>query len=549
MNYMFEPGLIHIAGAAAATVPVGYALAWLLDKLILKWAVEDRLAGIALGCAIAFVLMMAGSTAFLTWYAGSNPFEYGPIVIPPIGYAISFIVGLAAVGAIRTILYGHAYQEGDEEMVFDPDIHDHTQYDEEVVAWDEKHRHKNYLRRHWAGHLSLPISYWVNGALLSALILAAVEYLIARLAHEGGSLKGIAIVALVYLAFSALLWVWSSVGTWRSAYWHRRRGGTPGWGFAARTMIVISLAVTLVRSGDLALAAAELGTLARGRDSLGEIAAVTPVQDGRVLLVKGNLAAGTAARFEEVLSDNPRVREVLLSSHGGRMLEAERIAGLIRSRGFDTRVEDHCMSACTTLLLAGRVRTAPEAARIGFHQPSFPGLSAYALQDAVEKTRADYLAAGVDQGFVWRALATPAESMWFPPPDLLVEAKVLTGSAVMVATADGGSRRETLAEMRLRRDMSTQAAEINASGPTRLGPMTILQRATASGTRLTYHYRLETEDVFSSEGRRQLARNLRSDACSSVHMALAIREGGTFVHSYSNSRGRQVAEVTINKCP
>jgi hypothetical protein len=547
MNYLYAPELIHMAAAAAATIPVGYALGWGMDALFLKRLIDDRIAGIALGCALAFLLLMGSATAFLTWYAGSNPFEYGPIVIPPIGYAISFILGLAALGAIRTIRYGRDYEEGDEALVFDADIYDQAQYDEEVLAWDERNRGRNYFQRHWAGHLSLPVSYWVNGAILSALILAAVEYLTRRMADTGGSLRGIAIIALVYLGFSALLWVWSSVGIWRSAYWHRRRGGTPGWGLAARTALLLGLAVTLLRSGDLALQAAELGTLARGRDSIGEIARMTVSKDGRQLLVQGNLAAGAAERFERVLGGSPGVKEVVLTSPGGRMLEAERMAALIRGKGLDTRVADHCMSACTSLLIAGRTRTAPETARIGFHQPSFPGLTSYALGDAVERTRTEYLAAGLDERFVWRALATPARSMWFPSPDALIEAKVLTGSDVFV-TDEGGIRRETLQEMRLRRNMQAAAARMNASAPVRLDSLSTLERTSASGTTLTQHIRVEIDRVDVAASRRQLTQDFRRQLCSDVETALALREGGRFVYSYSDRTGKRLLEIAVTDC-
>lgn len=548
-DFFYSPDMIHIAGAAVAAIPVGYALSWAMDKALLKRLVDDRIAGIALGCALAFLLMMLAGTALLTWGAGSNPFRSGPIVIPPIGFAIAFILGLAIVGAIRMILFGRDYEEGEEEIVFDHDIYDQAQYDEEVLAWDEKNRGRNYFRRHWAGHLSLPVSYWVNGALLSALILAAVEYLTDRLANSGGSLTGLATIALAYLCFSALLWVWSSVGIWRSAYWHRRRGGMPGWGLAARTLVVLSLALTLYRSGDLALQAAELGTLARGRDSIGDIAAMEVSKDGRELFVRGNLANGAAARFEELLGRSPAVRTVVLSSPGGRGLEATRMAAAIRRRGLDTRVADHCASACTSLLLAGRTRTAPEGARIGFHQPSFPGMNPYELRDAVETMRAEYLAAGVDPNFVWRALATPAERVWVPSPEELVAAKVLTASDIFVTGEDGVRRRETLAEMRVRRRMKAAADQLNARTPIRIGRMAVLEGASATGLTLTRRIMIEIDEVDVGGSRGPLTAEIRQQVCSDVDEALAIRDGGRMVFSYGNRRGRRLFDITVSKCP
>jgi hypothetical protein len=547
-GYLYSPDLIHMASAAAATIPVGYALTWTMDKAFLRRFVDDRIAGIALGCAIAFLLMMLAGTALLTWGVGSNPFRGGPVVVPPIGFAIAFILGLAAVGAIRTVLYGREYEEGDEELVFDADIYDRAQYDEEVIAWDEKNRGRNYLARHWAGHLPLPVAYWVNGALLSALILAAIEYLGSRMADSGGSLRFLAILALVYLAASGLLWVWSSVGVWRSAYWHHRRGGTHGWGLAARTAVVLGFILTLFRSGDLALQATELGILAQGRDSIGEIARMTVSKDGLQLRLDGNLASGAAARFESVLRQSPSVKAVILTSPGGRMLEAQRMAALIRARGLDTRVEGHCMSACTSLLLAGRTRTAPETARIGFHQPSFPGFNAYELRDGIEEIRAEYLAAGVDERFVQRALATPAQAMWVPTPDVLVEAKVLTGSDMFVTEAGGARRGETLGEMRVRRQMQAAVAQINARGPVKVNQFTTMERASLSGTTLTEHYRIETDRLDVAGSRANLSRSYRKEICSSVETALMVREGGRFVLSYKDGRGRPVFDVTVDKC-
>src|SRR5829696_4169233 len=160
MTYILAPEWSHLAGATAVAFVLGYLLCWGMDKLFLKRLVDDRIAGITLGCGLAFLLIMAIATVVLTWIVRSDPYIAGsPIVIPPFAYAVSFIFGLAAVAVIRTIRYGREYEEGDDQLVFDEDLYDQAQYDEEVLAWDSKHGHKNYFRRHWAGHLSLPLSY------------------------------------------------------------------------------------------------------------------------------------------------------------------------------------------------------------------------------------------------------------------------------------------------------------------------------------------------------------------------------------------------------
>jgi len=547
MSYILAPEWSHMAAAAVGAFVLGWLLCWAMDKLFLKELVDDRIAGIALSCCVAFVVIMVWATVGLTWLAWSDPFIAGrPIVIPPFPYAVSLIFGLALVGIVRTILYGREYEEGDEELVFDPDIYDQAQYDEEVLAWDERHRHKNYFRRHWAGHLSLPVSFWINSALLSALIAAAVEFAGDRIRDNGGTLRGLAIIAIAYFVLYVLFWIWSSVGIWRSAYWHRRRGGTPGWGLAARIFVVLSAVAILGRSADIAFRARELGTLAAGSDSIGPVAEMKVSADGRDLSVRGHLAAGTAERFRALLDSGPAVRRVVLSSQGGRDFEAERMAALIRKRGLDTRVEDVCLSACAHLLIAGRERTAPEQARIGFHWPTFP--TGEGMSEGIERARANYLAAGVKRDFIDRALATPSQNMWFPSPEELVEANVLTGSDVF-ATKGGVRRRENAVEMRLRRNLAATAEQINATLPRRLDSVTTMVRVSASGTTLTHHYRIDADRIDAAGTQRGLGRQLRREICSSVEMAVAIRQGARFVHSYSDRRGRHAADIVIEECP
>jgi hypothetical protein len=536
-----------VAGLLA--VLVGYSLSATMDKLFLKRLVPDRISAIALSCACAFVLMMAGATFFLTKV---THIESGPIIVPPLGYAVSFVIGLAAVGIIRIRGYADEYARNDDEIVFDPDYNDLSRYDAEILAFEERHGAKNYLRRHWAGCLPLTVSYWVNGTLLWILLVIAAEFLIGRMRSGGGSLRLLAAAGLIYLATSLLFWLWSSVGIWRSAYWHRRRGGSAGWGVAARTLVLLAAVATVFRSGDIALQAAELGNLAAGKDSVGEIAEMTASRDGRELFVRGSIASGSADRLRTLLESSPKAQAVVLNSPGGRLLEAERMAAMIRQRGLDTRVEDYCMSACTDLLLAGRERTAPEEARIGFHQPSFPGVTAGELRAETEEWRARYLAAGVDGGFVARALLTPAEDMWYPRQETLLEAHVLTGSELVVTGAtegEAGRRAEASRKARVARELEGFAAQINRAAPLRVDAVTTLDRASASGVTLTNVFSVRSVRADLSRARSKMLRVATWQACRNPQMASAIRNGATLVYSYRRSTGDRIFDVAVDRCP
>src|SRR4051812_1321433 len=118
MQYILAPEWSHIAAATAAAFVLGYLLCWGMDKLFLKELVDDRIAGIALSCCLAFLVIMFWATVALTWIVRSDPLIVtGSIVIPPFPYALSLIGGLAAVGVVRTILYGREYERSDEQLV------------------------------------------------------------------------------------------------------------------------------------------------------------------------------------------------------------------------------------------------------------------------------------------------------------------------------------------------------------------------------------------------------------------------------------------------
>ena len=70
--------------------------------------------------------------------------------------------------------------------------------------------------------------------------------------------------------------------------------------------------------------------------------------------------------------------------------------------------------------LGGKIRVLSATAKLGFHQPAFPVFTESHFRPEVEKHRALYLAAGVRQDFIDRALSTPNATLWTPShPDLL----------------------------------------------------------------------------------------------------------------------------------
>lgn len=143
----------------------------------------------------------------------------------------------------------------------------------------------------------------------------------------------------------------------------------------------------------------------------------------------------------------------MLNSNGGRLLEAEQLAHLVQKRNLNTYVEDECSSACTYIFLAGKDRAATPNARIGFHQPSFPGLDPETQRAMTQDMMNFYNNAGVTLDFIARIRKTPPEDMWYPTRDELIASNVITrvslgGEGAKISALEMRSKQELLLLMR-----------------------------------------------------------------------------------------------------
>jgi hypothetical protein len=291
---------------------------------------------------------------------------------------------------------------------------------------DPAEREGNYLVRHWRGALSLPKAYWLNGVLAGAVVTFAAPPLVDSLHEAVGSLRISAILWFVFIAFFLTFWTWTQVGIWRSAGYHADRGGHEAWGIIARVLVGLSAAGLALQVYNLTLQGVEFGSLAFGTDPLGDDARIDLSRDGRTVAVTGNLTAGTADRLAAVAITAPNLAVIALDSPGGRMFEGQLIARLIHDRGLDTLVENHCASACTIVLIAGRRRTAGPDAAIGFHQPTFPGVEERERALMIADMRRLYSEGGVSGAFLDRVLRVPPDDMWYPTHEQLIAARVIT---------------------------------------------------------------------------------------------------------------------------
>jgi hypothetical protein len=102
----------------------------------------------------------------------------------------------------------------------------------------------NYFARHWRGELSLPRSYWLNGALIfglgcNLLFIAAFAATVALVRSS----TGLAIFLLLCVqALDIAGYVWALVGTWRAAGHYQ---GPRFWAILARIGMSLGVLVSI----------------------------------------------------------------------------------------------------------------------------------------------------------------------------------------------------------------------------------------------------------------------------------------------------------------
>jgi hypothetical protein len=141
--------------------------------------------------------------------------------------------------------------------------------------------------------------------------------------------------------------------------------------------------------------------------------------DRRVLIVTGEFTKGVAEAVEQALVANRSVRIVVFESPGGDVDEAMRIG----QNGLETGVATECSSACTYSFIAGRERILLPGAQLGFH--ACQTVVWYSLCE--NQKYSNYLvASGIDESFIRRALSVDPSDIWYPRPEELLAAHVIT---------------------------------------------------------------------------------------------------------------------------
>lgn len=285
----------------------------------------------------------------------------------------------------------------------------------------------NYFVRHWRGELSLPVSYWINGAVGTVITSILLLIVTSSVNSEDDFHPSIAFATLLFVWLASFAFVtWQMVGIWGSATVYQRTNPAKFWGGIAKVAVVVGALRVLAEFGTSGgPQILEMYKIYAGDDERGKHA-FRVLRDGQELEFSGPVRFGAAKEFESFLNALGALKVVHLDSQGGRILEAQKMADMIKQRGLNTYVANRCLSACTIMFLSGRERYISEVGKLGFHQPDFPGMSDEDRRDAIAKEERRLRDLGVSESFARRANAAAPSSMWYPSARELLAEKIVT---------------------------------------------------------------------------------------------------------------------------
>ena len=142
------------------------------------------------------------------------------------------------------------------------------------------------------------------------------------------------------------------------------------------------------------------------------------------LLLRGEIVVGDFDRLAEALDivgSRRGLASLDVDSPGGNILEADRLATLIRRQGYAVSVAENeeCASACFLLFAASRHRAAAPGARIGVHSASMFGDENLLTLDVTAFMAREAATFGVPPSVLGRMITTvPSDMAWLTDDEL-----------------------------------------------------------------------------------------------------------------------------------
>jgi len=299
-------------------------------------------------------------------------------------------------------------EEGDKEL---------------YLGTGQKEKTKGYIRRHWRGQLSLPVSFWPNVFLLNIAVIQTKEWLF-QIEHPQIAARVSVVFTLIALL---VVYPWQIIGLWRCCNRLIEERAKTSWAYVARVVVVLGMLnafSTVYRDWPVHRDLYRVGFEKSQYDDY----TLELVQDDTMIHLTGGLGFGVSDDVANLLNQSQTVSAIILDSYGGRLYEGRELAKVILKNGLDTYSVTGCASACMIAFIAGKSRHLASGANLAFHQyqSMYEGFDPYFDASAEqEKDLAIFRQQGVAEEFLDRLYITAEDDLWYPTLDELREANVV----------------------------------------------------------------------------------------------------------------------------
>lgn len=274
-------------------------------------------------------------------------------------------------------------------------------------------KNSSYFLKHWQGRLSLAVSYWVNNILLNIILLGLITIISHAVNFTNNPVFPSIFMILIWL-FVFVSTPWVLIGLWRSAENHIKIYNKFFWARAVQILVVIgwvqSIAIFISQGFPQVV---EFSKIALNKDSIPDYK-ITILNNGKELEISGGIKFGLTNKINEYFSKYPNIKVMHLNSLGGRVLEAQKLSKFLDNKNITTYSSTGCYSACVDIFMAGKYRVLNQKAKLGFHEPFFPGLTSADMYQEIEQQKNLYSNKGVDNNFIEKAFSTPHDDLWKP---------------------------------------------------------------------------------------------------------------------------------------
>jgi hypothetical protein len=90
---------------------------------------------------------------------------------------------------------------------------------------------------------------------------------------------------------------------------------------------------------------------------------------------------------------------------------------------------------------------------------------------------------------------------------------------------------------------------LGAGLPTRVDEITVLDRVTAEGPVVTYHYTVDVDlAAVPAEGPAQLAETIRAQVCANPGTKSIVGYGGAYRYVWVDRSGKTINDLTVDRC-